>query len=87
MEVAIDIIELIEWCQSNPNDPVFPKAIAYSRKEKCPSCSPQILSSPKCFSCKGKGIKVDPLFKKEKRCNTCKGLGHVLEKECGTCEG
>ena len=27
--------------------------------------------SSRCYSCKGEGIKKDPLFKKEMKCNTC----------------
>ena len=31
-----------------------------------------------CYSCKGLGIKKDPLFHKESKCNTCQGHGKLV---------
>jgi len=44
-------------------------------------------SGSNCYSCKGTGIREDPLFHKESRCNTCKGFGFLVKDACQTCKG
>ena len=64
----------------------FSQTVSYQRKAKCSCYQTLIDNSPVCFACKGKGIKVDPLFKREKRCNTCKGTGYNIKNECSMCK-
>lgn len=57
----------------------------------CSSCSGSrenngVEGSP-CYSCKGTGIRKDPLFHKEQKCNTCKGFGNLVKDACKTCHG
>ena len=51
------------------------KKINYTREVKCKSCTgtkeAQGSKSSVCYSCKGEGVKKDPLFHKESKCNTC----------------
>ena len=67
------------------------KHIDVSRNILCPSCNglrerkgSQSLS---CYSCKGEGVKTDPIFRKEVKCNTCQGFGKLVQKPCLNCEG
>jgi len=62
------------------------KKITYAREVKCGSCSgtkEQTGSkSSQCYSCKGEGVKKDPLFKRESKCNTCGGHGFLVVNPC-----
>ena len=62
------------------------KKIAYKREVRCTSFNgtkeaPGSMRS-KCFSCLGAGIKKDPLFHKESKCNTCDGHGFMVKNPC-----
>jgi molecular chaperone DnaJ len=62
------------------------KKISYTRESKCTTCKGSkeaIGSKPsQCYSCKGEGIKKDPLFHKETKCNTCGGHGTLVANPC-----
>ena len=65
--------------------------MTFTRQVRCGSChgtreSDSGSGSP-CYSCKGVGIKKDPLFHKESRCNTCDGFGSLIKNPCSTCNG
>ena len=58
------------------------KQITADRDTLCKSCKGSRENSGsqslQCYSCKGKGIKLDAIFQKETRCNTCKGHGKLI---------
>ena len=67
------------------------KKVVYMKDVKCGSCNgtrenPGSKSS-QCYSCKGEGVKKDPLFHKESKCNTCSGHGYLIVNPCKTCSG
>jgi molecular chaperone DnaJ len=67
------------------------KRVKVKLLQKCSFCkgtrekSGNESDSPVCYSCKGTGIKKDPLFHKEVRCNTCKGIGSLIHSPCQQC--
>jgi molecular chaperone DnaJ len=65
------------------------KKIIYKKETKCRSCKGAKeeagSKSSQCYSCKGEGIKKDPLFQKETKCNTCHGHGYLVVNPCKTC--
>jgi molecular chaperone DnaJ len=68
------------------------KTVSYSRQVSCPKCQGSREqeageSSPVCYSCKGSGVRKDPLFRKESKCNTCKGFGSLVRSPCKACQG
>ena len=67
------------------------KDVRIAKQVLCSSCNGTreragSLSLP-CYSCKGEGLKVDGLFHKQTRCNTCKGHGKLIQSECQSCKG
>ena len=67
------------------------KKIIFMKEVKCKSCKGTRENSgsksSQCYSCKGEGIKKDPLFHKESKCNTCTGHGYLVVNPCKTCAG
>jgi len=67
------------------------KTINVEKLVKCPSChgtrEQEGSESMNCYSCKGTGIKKDPLFHSEAKCNTCKGHGSIVHSPCKRCNG
>ncbi|CDW71259.1 chaperone protein [Stylonychia lemnae] len=67
------------------------KELSYQRDSICGSCQGSRetpgSSSSLCYSCKGEGVKKDPLFKKEASCNTCNGHGYLIKNPCKGCNG
>ena len=65
--------------------------INYEQNTVCTTCEGSREardSAPlECYACKGTGIKLDSLFQREQRCNTCKGFGTLTKKACKTCNG
>ena len=63
----------------------------YKREVVCSACNGSKEApgekSFECYSCKGTGIKKDPLFKTEKKCNTCQGFGALVKNPCTSCNG
>jgi len=77
--------------QESVQQDLVKKAVNFSRDILCGSCDgtreqPGSKSNI-CYSCQGKGVKKDPLFQKESRCNTCKGHGSLIQSACTTCAG
>eukprot|EP00347_Sterkiella_histriomuscorum_P015383 403357225 len=67
------------------------KPIQFSREIRCPSCKgtreDSGSKSSQCYSCKGEGVKKDPLFHQQQECNTCHGHGHLIKNPCKKCHG
>ena len=90
VEVTIELgIENVLFPQGEADE--IEHSISYKKEVLCDSCNgtreaPSSESS-KCYSCKGKGIRKDPLFGKESRCNTCKGFGTLVKTPCSQCKG
>mmetsp|Transcript_8275 Transcript_8275/g.7680 ORF Transcript_8275/g.7680 Transcript_8275/m.7680 type:complete len:219 (-) Transcript_8275:36-692(-) len=67
------------------------KEVTFHRNVLCGSCKGSKeqpgSSSSNCYSCKGSGIKKDPLFQTESKCNTCQGHGKLIKNPCKTCSG
>jgi molecular chaperone DnaJ len=67
------------------------KRVSFVREVKCRTCKgtkeAQGSKSSQCYSCKGEGVKSDPLFKKETKCNTCGGHGTLIVNPCKPCKG
>ena len=58
------------------------KSVSYMREVLCGSCNGSReragSESLPCYSCKGEGVKEDAIFRKQTRCNTCKGHGKLI---------
>lgn len=71
-------LSLAETLQLDP----LRKSVAVVREMICSVCKGSKeqpgTSSSECYSCKGLGVKKDPLFHKESKCNTCKGHGKLV---------
>eukprot|EP00347_Sterkiella_histriomuscorum_P012009 403370241 len=67
------------------------KPIQFSREIRCPWCKGTREDSGSkssiCYSCKGEGVKKDPLFHQQQECNTCHGHGHLIKNPCKKCHG
>ena len=67
------------------------KHVEVKRETLCPSCQGSRESTESesltCYSCKGSGVKLDAIFQKETRCNTCMGHGKLIQKACAQCNG
>ena len=67
------------------------KTIKILREDICGSCNgtreKEGSQSMTCYSCGGTGVKEDPLFHKETKCNTCKGHGKLVQNKCSNCKG
>jgi molecular chaperone DnaJ len=67
------------------------KKISFTKELKCKACQgtkeAQGSKPSQCYSCKGEGIKKDPLFHKESKCNTCVGHGTLVVNPCKACKG
>lgn len=67
------------------------KEIKYNKHVICEPCGgnreAEGKEGSKCYSCKGAGIKKDPLFKKVQKCQTCKGFGYLVQNPCTSCSG
>lgn len=67
------------------------KTLEIIREIKCHTCEGKKEAhgsrSSLCYSCKGEGIKKDPLFHKESKCNTCGGHGYLVKNPCKSCSG
>lgn len=64
------------------------KQIEIEKDVICPSCNgtrEKGGQSHQCYSCKGSGLRKDPLFHKVVMCNTCTGHGTLVKEECDTC--
>ena len=86
MELVVNLEEMI----FSKND-FITKSVEYEKQAICSSCNGTReeggAKSSTCYSCKGKGVKIDPLFRKESRCNTCKGHGYIVKNPCNSCCG
>ena len=62
------------------------KNITFTKQVKCISCKgtkeQNGSKSSVCYSCKGEGVKKDPLFQRESKCNTCGGHGTLVVNPC-----
>ena len=67
------------------------KRVQVERDSLCASCQGTRESTDSesltCYSCKGSGVKLDAIFQKETRCNTCMGHGKLVQKACARCDG
>ena len=84
IDVEVNFSEVIQ-------DGGVTKEILVTRDVLCHTCNGTRerpgSQSTTCYSCKGEGIKEDPLFHRKTRCNTCKGHGKLVVNECNTCKG
>ena len=68
------------------------KVIETERLTRCKECKgtraqPGSISGD-CYSCHGAGVKMNPLFPdKLSKCNTCKGIGKIINEKCLNCGG
>ena len=71
------------------NQTIQEKTIKFMKNVICTSCNgSRNVDGEKgslCYSCNGTGIRKDPLFHKESKCNTCKGFGYLVKDACKTC--
>ena len=62
------------------------KTLEFSKEVICSTCNgsreKKDSKGSNCYSCKGTGIRKDPLFHKEARCNTCRGFGSLVKDAC-----